>query len=60
MIKLEVEEYCQNCNSFNPSTKVVDYCSHDGCKHDTRISCENRDICENIHTYILEHELKKL
>lgn len=60
MIKLEVKEYCHNCAWFRPETEVISACTPNGCTNDTKVYCKDKSTCENIHTYILEHELKKL
>lgn len=54
MIRLEVEDYCQNCKKFTPDIDKLYF--HPDCA--TVVACENRELCNYIHSQIYE-QLKK-
>lgn len=69
MIKLDVADYCHNCQRFEPevnkfvSDAIVDPIDlppwgFDYKQCDTRIRCANRDQCAIIYEYI-ERQMKK-
>jgi len=57
MIRLNVKEYCHNCQDFEPETNVVAYYGNRKKFFDTEVSCKDRCRCENIKDYI-EEEIK--
>ena len=61
MIRLEIEEYCQNCLDFLPDVKrparVEDFSGEDVVLGDTYVRCSNRKRCEAIKRY-LERQVK--
>lgn len=60
MIRLDVEEYCQDCPAFEAKT---DRSLHRSCNHavftDIVVSCENADRCRAIHAYLKEETKEK-
>lgn len=58
MIKLEVEDYCHECDAFDPVADSVSYqalgVEQD---HDTFVRCSNAKRCRNMVRY-LERKLK--
>lgn len=60
MIKLKVEDYCSNCDEFEPTSVVVTNTYNDylHCKtvveRNTTVMCEHRERCRCIHEYIKE------
>lgn len=50
MIKLEIEEYCENCRYFTPEKEEL-ACSTDGedFSVDTIIFCKDRKRCANMY-----------
>lgn len=56
MIRLEVEEYCQDCLDFLPDIKrparAEDFCGEDVVLGDTYVRCSNRKRCEAIKRYL--------
>ena len=46
MIKLEVEDYCQDCPEFEPAYSHIRYLSTGKC--DTFVECEHRIKCYGI------------
>jgi len=60
MIKLEVEDYCQNCPNFEVYTDTCTTVGYgDGIGRfsltDHTISCKYREVCIEIHDYIKAH-----
>jgi len=53
MIRLQVEDYCQNCEEFKPETQVMSrgYVGT-GCKVDTTIRCRDAQKCERLCEYL--------
>ena len=53
MIRLQVENYCQNCEEFEPETQVMSmgYVGMNS-KVDTTIRCSNAQKCERICKYL--------
>ena len=60
MIKLVVEDYCQNCPYFDPVTYKLntDYI-RSGRSVTTNVMCSDREKCNNIHNHLI-NELKEL
>ena len=65
MIELKVEDYCQNCKAFSPSTETMEY--RDRVNFDgtidlahvrTIVRCENAKRCAGIARHI-RNELNK-
>lgn len=56
MIRLEVEEYCENCLDFLPDVKKPgrgeDFFGEDTVLGDTLVRCSNRKRCEAIKRYL--------
>lgn len=58
MIKLQIEDYCQNCSEFEPHVEKVDISSSDLYSYekvertDTTITCTHRQRCDCIEEYI--------
>lgn len=53
MIKLNIQDYCQGCPMFNARTDKV-YANSKVLN--TYITCENKDLCERIKTYLEEKQ----
>lgn len=52
MIKLTVEDYCQNCPEFEADViKTKAFCVDEVINH-TTITCEHRDKCAQLKSYI--------
>jgi hypothetical protein len=53
MIRLQVEDYCQNCEEFKPETQVMSrgYVGMNS-KVDTTIQCSNAKKCERLCEYL--------
>ena len=49
-IKLEVEEYCQNCNQFQ--VDIQQYKKGSSNNIDTHIFCKHKDTCKSICEYL--------
>lgn len=45
-LKLSIEDYCQDCNMFEPNTETLKMYSDDCVYHKVLISCEYRDHCK--------------
>lgn len=64
MIKLDVEEYCQQCLDFSPDVtkpERLEFVGYDSTKtvySDTIIQCKYRKRCSGITRY-LEHQIKE-
>lgn len=60
MIKLLVEDYCQNCPKFEPECKTLEY-SVDRVNfvYDHIIRCGNRSACGLIQKYLESRKEKK-
>lgn len=58
MIKLDVDEWCNNCNEFSPNVAVTEYsyedfmCCRMRTDYDTVITCEHRNRCAGIKRYL--------
>lgn len=56
MIKLVVEEYCQNCPAFDPCAEKL----YTGCEEIiTSVMCENRDRCNKMYECIKSQLVKQ-
>ena len=55
MIKLEMDDYCQECPNCEP--KCVKFYYGDG-NCTTSISCENRGMCTNVKLYIEQQQIR--
>lgn len=56
MIRLHVEEYCQDCDQFSPSTETqVMYAGNGPYLRDTTVYCKNRDRCRGIYEIIKQN-----
>lgn len=53
MIELNIQDYCQDCPMFNARTDKV-YANSK--VFNTYITCENKDICKRIKTYLEEKQ----
>ena len=53
MIELNIQDYCQGCPMFNARTDKVYVNSK---VLNTYITCENKDLCERIKTYLEEKQ----
>ena len=63
MIRLEIADYCNNCQEFEPEVYSQALCGvdNDGILneyHETIIRCERRRLCEDIKNY-LEKQTKE-
>lgn len=59
MIRLEVEDYCQDCRAFEPETDTnVLYSVNGEFSVETVITCERRNWCRNLVRY-LEKRVEK-
>lgn len=61
MIRLEVEDYCQNCPAFEPEvehTNIVDSAFNIQII-ETTVTCENKRVCKNLVRY-LKKQLEKV
>lgn len=58
MIKLSVEEYCHDCDDFEPEVTKI-YCN-DGYDRPFQqsVRCQNCDRCQHIYLY-LKHKIEK-
>lgn len=55
MIRLEVEDYCQNCLIFDPDVLHPTQMFAEGvvaAQTDTIVRCERRECCENLKKYL--------
>lgn len=60
MIKLDVEDYCQECQGFEPDADTSDFynpLNQNECVRDTIIRCRYRKRCANMVRY-LERKLR--
>ena len=58
MIRLEVEDYCQDCKAFEPDTdRNMDFDDAQLYMTDTVVQCEKRNHCKRLVQY-LERKLK--
>lgn len=57
MIKLEVEDYCQDCPEFEPAYSHIRYLNTGKC--DTFVECEHKSRCRNINTYLYQQIAKE-
>jgi hypothetical protein len=57
MIKLEIEDYCQDCPYFDEVS--INRIYADNGLLATCIRCGHRDICSRIHDYLLDKLLKE-
>ena len=49
MIKLDVDNYCQNCDYFEPEVNTLDFYGNDTLlNRDTLITCRNRTRCKSL------------
>ncbi len=62
MIKLDVDNWCDNCNEFSPNVAVTEYeyadymCGTMRTDYDTVVTCEHRDRCAAIKRYLEEEK----
>lgn len=55
MIKLNIEDYCQNCPDFEPKKEVMTYFSGDKViERHTTVYCKYKDRCASIARYLKE------
>lgn len=54
MIKLCVEDYCQDCTEFEPDVQKVTLFGGKRDIADTTIFCEHRERCEHIKEFLSE------
>lgn len=56
MIDLFVEDYCHNCERFDPIADAYDYGGETyffgNPVRDTLVTCKNRNLCKSIEEYI--------
>lgn len=53
MIEVEVEDYCQNCEDFNPDCTPVKLCGGGvPLVVNTVIKCQNRSRCRQMYEYL--------
>lgn len=52
MIKLDVEDYCHNCNEFEPDVHREHLYFAGKDKLETVVRCEHRIRCESIKNYL--------
>ena len=54
MIKLEVEQYCQNCPEFEPVVDSTALFINEGdvVRRETTVTCKHRERCINIFKHI--------
>ena len=49
MIKLDVDNYCQNCDYFESEVNTLDFYGNDTLlNRDTLITCRNRARCKSL------------
>ena len=54
MIKLDVDNYCQNCDYFESEVNILDFYGNDTLlNRDTLITCRNRARCKSLLHYYL-------
>lgn len=63
MIKLDIEEYCQNCGEFEPDVHVIEFEEFYGTiSRETYVKCSHRDRCDSMVYYLkqrIEREKKE-
>lgn len=59
MISLDIENYCHNCSEFEPDCKTIIYMADGKIIVDTLVTCEHKDRCRNIKTYIEQQLARK-
>lgn len=52
MIKLCVEDYCQNCTDFEPDVETYTTVSAGKICNQTNVSCEHRQRCKKLVEYL--------
>lgn len=54
MIRLEVEDYCQNCIEFDPEKEVIakQYMESKDEEYLTFVTCKNADKCRRLIKYL--------
>lgn len=58
MIKLDVENYCQECSDFKPEKETTTlYAGEVPISHMTTVYCKYRDRCASIAKYLEEKKL---
>lgn len=55
MIKLEIEDYCQDCHAFDPEAVAVHNMAQTG---ETVVICQRRNHCKRLVQY-LERKIRK-
>ena len=58
MIRLEIADYCNNCQEFKPEVYGQNLYGNGDEYHETIIRCEHRRLCEDIKNY-LEKQTKE-
>lgn len=56
MIRLEIEEYCQECPKFEPTKKAIFYAGDR--VYETVVICEYKEMCEEIAKHIGQNQNK--
>lgn len=55
MIRLDVENYCQECGDFEPGkATVILYAGDEPISRTTSVYCKYRDLCASIAKYLEE------
>lgn len=60
MIRLDVEDYCQDCDDFEPVAERTNYYAGEVLKKcDTIVRCKHAGRCASIAEYLKEHPDKE-
>lgn len=57
MIKLHIDDYCNNCSEFDADVNTISMYNFNGTLiNETTVKCIHRDCCKRIKRYLEEQE----